>query len=119
MHIKDTELIVKKNNKICELKLNRPEKSNALSEEILIELTNNLKDIKNDSEIRVVIISSSGDVFSAGHDLKQMMQNPSKAYYNHLFNLCSTMMMTLKEIPQPVIAKIDGVGYNYAKAKVV
>ena len=44
MHIKNTELIVKKNNKICELKLNRPEKSNALSEEILVELTNKIQD---------------------------------------------------------------------------
>jgi enoyl-CoA hydratase/carnithine racemase len=94
---------------IATLTLNRPEAFNALSEELLAALQMQLETISNDSSVRVVVIEGSGDAFCAGHDLKQMRANPSREYYDALFNACSQFMLTLMRIPQPVIAKVHGI----------
>lgn len=94
---------------IATLTLNRPKAFNALSEELLAALQMQLEAISNDSSVRVVVIAGSGDAFCAGHDLKQMRANPSREYYDALFNTCSQFMLTLMRIPQPVIAKVHGI----------
>ncbi len=94
---------------IATLTLNRPKAFNALSEELLAALQMQLETISNDSSVRVVVIEGSGDAFCAGHDLKQMRANPSREYYDALFNACSQFMLTLMRIPQPVIAKVHGI----------
>lgn len=94
---------------IATLTLNRPKAFNALSEELLAALQMQLETISNDSSVRVVVIEGSGDAFCAGHDLKQMRANPSREYYDALFNTCSQFMLTLMRIPQPVIAKVHGI----------
>ncbi len=91
------------------LTLNRPKQYNALSEELLAELQDALEAIEKDASVRVVVIGGSGDAFCAGHDLKQMRGNPRKEYYQKLFAQCSTMMLTLARIPQPVIARVHGI----------
>lgn len=94
---------------IATLTLNRPKAFNALSEELLAALQMQLETISNDSSVRVVVIEGSGDAFCAGHDLKQMRANPSREYYDALFDACSQFMLTLMRIPQPVIAKVHGI----------
>ena len=94
---------------IANLTLNRPNAYNALSEELLAALQNELDDISSDSSIRVVVLEGSGTAFCAGHDLKQMRANPSREYYDSLFNTCSQFMLTVMRIPQPVIAKVHGI----------
>ena len=94
---------------IATLTLNRPKAFNALSEELLAALQMQLETISNDSSVRVVVIAGRGDAFCAGHDLKQMRENPSREYYDTLFNTCSQFMLTLMRIPQPVIAKVHGI----------
>ena len=94
---------------IANLTLNRPDAYNALSEELLAALQTELDKISNDSSIRVVVLEGSGAAFCAGHDLKQMRANPSREYYDSLFNTCSQFMLTVMRIPQPVIAKVHGI----------
>jgi enoyl-CoA hydratase/carnithine racemase len=94
---------------VATLTLNRPKQYNALSEELLTELQSVLEQIEKDQSVRVVVIAGSGPAFCAGHDLKQMRANPSKAYYQTLFAQCSKMMLTLTRIPQPVIARVHGI----------
>jgi enoyl-CoA hydratase/carnithine racemase len=94
---------------ITTLTLNRPMNYNALSFEMISELQKMLDNIKNDKRIRVVIMTGSGNGFCAGHDLKEMMANRNKKFITKLFKACSKMMLTLKQIPQPVIAKVDGI----------
>jgi len=65
--------------------LNRPEAFNSLSEGLLDDLQESLREISNNNDIRVVILAASGKAFCAGHDLKEMMQAPSEAYYQSLF----------------------------------
>ena len=93
---------------VCTLTLNRPAQYNALSHELLDEIIAALDDIAGDSSIRAVILAASGKAFCAGHDLKQMRQSAEQAEHHKLFSKCSEMMQKLVALPQPVIAKVQG-----------
>ncbi|MDP2134618.1 MAG: enoyl-CoA hydratase-related protein, partial [Sulfuritalea sp.] len=94
---------------VATLTLNRPSQFNSLSEELLGELQVTLDAIAKDASVRAVVIAGAGKAFCSGHDLKQMRANPSKAYQQKLFKQCGKVMMTLVEMPQPVIARIHGI----------
>jgi enoyl-CoA hydratase/carnithine racemase len=94
---------------VATLTLNRPRQLNALSEAMLGDLQAALDAIGSDARVRVVVIAGAGPAFSAGHDLKEMRARPDKAYYQDLFARCSRMMMTIAEMPQPVIARVHGI----------
>ena len=93
---------------VVRLMLNRPKKFNPLSEEMLSALQTELDNIAQDRSKRVVVLAAEGRAFSAGHNLKQMKATPTKAYYDMLFAKCSRMMMTIIKMPQPVIARVQG-----------
>lgn len=94
---------------VATLTLNRPAQFNSLSEEMLAELQTALDVLSRDKAVRAVVIAGAGKAFCAGHDLKQMRANHSKAYMQKLFKACGKMMMTIVEMPQPVIARIHGI----------
>lgn len=104
----DTVLLKSVREGVATLTLNRPNAYNALSEELLSALQEELQNIAEDQSIRVVVLAANGDAFCAGHDLKQMRANPSQSYYDELFQTCSQFMLTLMRIPQPVIARVHG-----------
>jgi enoyl-CoA hydratase/carnithine racemase len=93
---------------VVTLTLNRPNKFNPLSEEMMTALQTELNQITTDPQVRVVVLAAEGKAFCAGHDLKQMRAEPSNAYYKKLFNQCSKMMHTIQTMPQPVIARVQG-----------
>src|SRR6185437_16195693 len=90
------------------LTMNRPDAFNALSEALLDELQSALTEIAR-SDARVVVIAGGGRAFCAGHDLKEMRAAPSLAYYQQLFARCTKLMMTIQRLPQPVIARVQGI----------
>lgn len=94
---------------VATLTLNRGDKFNPLSEEMMAALQAELDAIKADQSVRVVVLAAAGKAFCAGHDLKQMRAQPSHAYYRKLFNQCSKMMLTIQQMPQPVIARVQGI----------
>jgi len=94
---------------VVRLVLNNPSSFNALSTEMLNELKHALNKISNNPECRVVILSAVGKAFSAGHDLKEMRLHPDQDFYNGLFQLCSQMMLQIQNLPQPVIAQVQGI----------
>ncbi|TAM12834.1 MAG: enoyl-CoA hydratase [Nevskiaceae bacterium] len=94
---------------IATLTLNTPKKYNALSLAMLARLQEELDAIAKTPSIRVVVLAASGKAFCAGHDLKEMRSHPDKAFQDTLFNNCSTMMMSLVRLPQPVIARVHGI----------
>ncbi|MDZ4251564.1 MAG: enoyl-CoA hydratase [Sulfuritalea sp.] len=94
---------------VATLTLNRPTQFNSLSEEMLAELQAALDAIAADKSVRAVVIAGAGKAFCAGHDLKQMRANHSKAYMQKLFKQCGKVMTTVVEMPQPVIARIHGI----------
>ncbi len=99
---------------IAHITLNSPDRLNALSDEMLAALQAEFDALRNDRSVRVVILSGAGKAFCAGHDLKQMTagraaEDGGKAYFKDLFDRCAKMMMTLPELPQPVIAQVHGI----------
>ena len=85
--------------------LNRPERRNALSLQMLQELTRCFRAIGEDADLRVAILKANGPAFSAGHDIAEMAGKDG-AFYRELFEACTVLMETIQAIPQPVIAQV-------------
>ena len=90
------------------LTLNQPEKINALSEKMISEMIHALTEISSDEAIKVVIIRAAGDHFCAGHDLSEMVGRGVKAG-KVIFDRCTVMMQLIHNMPQPVIAQVQGI----------
>jgi enoyl-CoA hydratase/carnithine racemase len=94
---------------VVRLSLNRPDSFNALSSEMMTALSGALKQVADDPDCRVVVLAASGRAFSAGHDLREMRSHPDMTFYQDLFAQCSRMMLQLQQLPQPVIAQVQGI----------
>lgn len=88
--------------------LNRPQRRNALSLELMEELIDCLDEIGRDRQIRAVILAAAGKVFCSGHDLSEMVGRDINEY-RRLFDVCTELMAKVQSIPQPVIAEVQGV----------
>jgi enoyl-CoA hydratase/carnithine racemase len=104
----DRDVIVELEAPIARVTLNRADRRNALSLEMMGELTGALDAIGEDRSIRAVVLDAAGPAFSAGHDLSEMVGR-DLAFYDLLFDACTVLMETIHRIPQPVIAKVQGV----------
>jgi len=93
---------------VITLTLNRPQAFNALSEALLAALQRELDALETDASARVLVLAGAGKAFCAGHDLREMRAQPSLEYYQRLFAQCSRMMLTLRQLPIPVIARVHG-----------
>ena len=100
-------LLVESESGVTRLTLNRPERRNALSEAMLTELGAALDRIAADPVTRVVVLAAAGPVFCSGHDLGEMVGR-SEADYGALFARCSSVMQKIRKLPQPVIARVQG-----------
>ncbi|HVL76537.1 MAG TPA: enoyl-CoA hydratase [Noviherbaspirillum sp.] len=109
MHDELPYVLVSREGGIATLTLNRGDKFNPLSEEMMDALQRELDALKADAGVRVVVLAAAGRAFCAGHDLKQMRAQPSLDYYKRLFAQCSKMMLTIQRMPQPVIARVQGI----------
>jgi enoyl-CoA hydratase/carnithine racemase len=94
---------------IARLALARPERRNALSLALVQGVLDALAEVAADSDARVLVIEGRGPVFSAGHDLAEIVDDRDPATLDELFTTCARMMTALHELPQPVIAKVHGV----------
>ena len=109
------ELLIRETKENIEiLTLNDPKKLNALSEDMLSCLELAFQEISQDRNVKVVILRTSGKAFCAGHDLKQMQlarqcEDKGKKYFNELFRRCGKFMMSIRKLPQPVIASVNGI----------
>ncbi|HWK64898.1 MAG TPA: enoyl-CoA hydratase [Rhizobiaceae bacterium] len=98
---------------ILRLTLSSPP-ANALSLALMEALQRELDSARDDKAVGVVIISASGKVFSAGHDLKEMTAHRADAdrgrgFFELTMGRCSTLMQSIVRLPKPVIAEVDGV----------
>lgn len=91
------------------LTLNSPENFNTLGESMLAALQTALDHVAADDSARVVVLAASGKAFCAGHNLKEMRAQPELAYYQKLFAQCTRMMMAIRRLPVPVLARVQGV----------
>jgi enoyl-CoA hydratase/carnithine racemase len=99
---------------VVSLILNRPASRNSLSEELLTELLGALKSIGGDTSVRAVIIAAEGPAFCSGHDLRELTARRAdpdggRAFFDRTWELCSTLMSSVVQLPQPVIACVHGI----------
>jgi len=100
-----TGLAVTHEDRVTRLTLDRPDRRNALSLALMRELIDAVGRVPPESA--VVVVDANGPVFSAGHDLSEMVGR-EPAFYDELFAVCSELMLALHAVPQPVIAKVHG-----------
>ena len=94
---------------IGKINLNNGQKYNPLSLSVLKSITKEITLLSEEKEVKVIIISSNGPGFSAGHDLEELKKNRNnKAFFLKLFSKCSELMQKILAIPQPVIAEVPG-----------
>jgi enoyl-CoA hydratase/carnithine racemase len=105
----DAPVLLEKRKGVATVTLNRAKKYNALSTEVLREVEGMLAELAKDAATRVVVIAANGPAFSSGHDLKEMMANRTQEFIGGLFDKCSEIMLTIQRMPQPVIAKVQGI----------
>ncbi len=91
------------------LTLNSPATFNTLGESMLAALQTALDRVAQDEDARVVVLAAHGKAFCAGHNLKEMRAQPELAYYQQLFAQCTRMMMAIRRLPVPVLARVQGV----------
>ena len=103
-----------KSNNVFNIILDDEKNQNTLSEEMINELSEVFEMAESDNEIKVIILSSIGKVFCAGHNLKDLNSKRSENdngehYYKKLFQMCSELMISINKHSKPVIAMIDGI----------
>ena len=105
---------IEKYNKIFNIILDDEKHQNTLSKVMIKELSDALTVADSDNEIKVILLSSTGKVFCAGHNLKDLNSKRSQddkgeSYYKSLFKMCSELMIKINKNTKPVIAMIDGI----------
>jgi enoyl-CoA hydratase/carnithine racemase len=88
--------------------LNRPQRRNALSLGLMLELIACLDEVGKNREVRAVVLAAAGKVFSSGHDLSEMTGKDINEY-RRVFDVCTELMAKIQSIPQPVIAEVGGI----------
>ncbi|XP_072309922.1 enoyl-CoA hydratase domain-containing protein 3, mitochondrial [Eucyclogobius newberryi] len=104
----DSITLTQQHNGIRRITLNNPKKRNALSLLMLESLRKNILNEAGSEDLRVIVISANGPVFSSGHDLKELTSAQGREHHTRVFNTCSEVMTLLQDIPVPVIAMVNG-----------
>jgi len=103
-------VLLEKDGPIGWLTLNRPDKRNALSLELMGDMLNKLAQVAQDKETRILVVRGTGPAFCAGHDMSEMAGTaPDIHHLREIFSRCSEMMLRLQKLPQPVIAQVHGI----------
>ena len=109
----DSLLLTTRDGAVLRISLNRPQARNALSSALMGALADALERAAADTSVRVVILAAEGNVFSSGHDLKEMNARRSEGdkgaeAFAALFRQCSALMQQIVALPKPVIAEVQG-----------
>ncbi|MCY4288428.1 MAG: enoyl-CoA hydratase [Aestuariivita sp.] len=99
---------------VAHLTMMTPKTLNVLSDEMISALQSQFDALQSDDDIRAVILSAQGSAFCAGHDLKQISEHRQSedqgaSYFSDLFKRCAKMMTSITDLPQPLIAQVQGV----------
>jgi enoyl-CoA hydratase/carnithine racemase len=106
--ITDSLVLCEREGSIAVLTMNRAQKRNALSLDVMRALDSALAEIAGQTEVRAVVLRANGPAFSAGHDLAELHDRDVEAYRT-IFDACVDLMQRIATIPQPVIAEVAGI----------
>ncbi len=112
-------LLIEKLGPVLSLTLNRPESLNAFSPDMILGLTDTIRQAQDDVDVQVIVLSGAGRSFSAGGDVKTMGQTGGVQVYEHIGRL-NELIVTMKNTEKPIIAAVHGfaagAGFNLALA---
>ncbi len=92
------------------LTLNDPDKQNALSLEMMKNIQEKLNLVSKNKNIRVIVFRANGNTFCAGHNMNELVgEDYDINHFRNIFSVCSKIMTTLHQLPQPVIAQVHGI----------
>jgi enoyl-CoA hydratase/carnithine racemase len=100
-------LLLERRGATAWLTLNRPAQRNALSRELLKHLGTTIDELARDDGVRVIVLAANGPIFSSGHDLREI-GGATESEAEAIFRLCADVMRSIREAPQPVIARVHG-----------
>jgi enoyl-CoA hydratase/carnithine racemase len=101
-------LLIAQEGNLGVITLNRPDRRNALSLELMLELIRALDEHAANPSVRAVILAAKGKAFSSGHDLSELVDR-TLTDYRRIFDVCTELMTKIQSIPQPVIAQVQGI----------
>lgn len=81
---------------------------NSLSMSMMNQLIEEIKRDEDDKSLRIILLSSTGPVFSAGHNLKELSPDKSYEEKKSVFDKCHELIKCINDSPVPVVAKVDG-----------
>ncbi|KAM5338983.1 enoyl-CoA hydratase domain-containing protein 3, mitochondrial [Glossophaga mutica] len=99
---------VRQQDGIRNIVLSNPKRKNVLSLAMLKSLRSDILHEAESKDLKVIIISAEGTVFSSGHDLKELTGERGPEYHTEVFQTCSEVMMLIQNHPVPVIAMVNG-----------
>lgn len=102
------EILCEIEDAICTVTLNNPSKINALSKNMVAELIQALTMLSTNETVKVIILKAAGKHFCAGHFLAEMVDGDMKTY-KFIFDQCTRLMTLIHDIPQVVIAQVQGI----------
>jgi 2-(1,2-epoxy-1,2-dihydrophenyl)acetyl-CoA isomerase len=106
----DNVLLYEAKEGVATLTLNRPERLNAFTDELLAALNKTLKEADRDSAVRVILITGAGRAFRAGQDVSNFGgERPPNGIYDHLIAQYRPVIKQLHTIEKPIIAVINGI----------
>lgn len=107
-----TSLLYDKSEGIATITLNRPDKSNAFDDTLIGELTQALKDVERDPDVRSIIMTGAGKNFCAGQDLGPMLERYKSpqgvSFGSHLRQSYNVIVSRIRSLEKPVIAAVNG-----------
>ncbi|XP_045500424.1 enoyl-CoA hydratase domain-containing protein 3, mitochondrial [Colias croceus] len=108
INTKNQYLIINEENGTREITLNHEKTKNSLSLDMMSNLIEALNHNNNEQSLRAIVLSANGNVFSAGHNLKELQQSTGVDQHKLVFNKASELMTSIIKSPVPVIAKVNG-----------
>jgi enoyl-CoA hydratase/carnithine racemase len=105
----ETGLLRDDDGGVTTLTLNRPDKFNSMTEDVVEGLQAIFDDVKDDPACRVIVLTAAGDrAFCAGHDLAEMIGNPEPEFYDEAFRRSADLTRAMYALPQPIVARVQG-----------
>src|SRR3954466_14027701 len=101
-------VLVRRDGPAARITLNRPAQRNALSLELMREVTAALGELGGDASVRAIVVEGAGPAFCAGHDLGEMVGR-DLAFYQQVFDVCTEMMDAVHAEAAAVIARVHGI----------
>lgn len=94
------------------LTLSAPQRRNALSPALRVELRERLQAVMSDEAVRTVVLTGAGGVFSAGGDVRQMAERPAPLVARQRLEVLHDVVRAIVQGPKPVIAAVEGLAYG-------